>query len=476
MELKDYSIVLRRRWRTIGACVVIVLAIAAALTWSATPLYSSTARLFISTSSSSNSGAAYTGELFASMRAASYADLIQSTELRERVAPSLAEAGVESSGSVTANVVPETVILEITATATDPEQARVVAQAYAEGLSELVVDLEPPSGNRDALIEATIVDDAQASTSPVSPQPVRNLALGAILGLLLGLGVAVLRHRLDTRIVSSEAIGEITSAPILGNIFHDAVSAKDEPAAALAGTSPWAEAFRVLRTNMQYVEVDTDKLVFAVTSSLPEEGKSTVATNLALALALAKQRVVLVECDLRRPQLARRLGLDDSTGTTTILIGKAGMEDALQLYSSTGLHVLVCGHVPPNPSELLQSVAMEKLLGELRDRFDVVILDAPPLLPVTDAAPLAAEADGALVVVRHGETTTDQLTHSLERLAAVDAKTLGVVINQVPPKKSGAGYGYGYGYGYESNDTPGSVGSAQTQPVGRRRGPRKPRS
>ena len=160
--------------------------------------------------------------------------------------------------------------------------------------------------------------------------------------------MAVLRHRLDTRIVvRSRTIGEITSAPILGHIFHDAASAKDEPAAALTGTSPWAEAFRVLRTNMQYVEVDTDKLVFAVTSSLPDEGKSTVAVNLALALALAKQRVVLVECDLRRPQLASRLGLDGSTGTTTVLIGKAGMEDALQVYDSTGLHVLVCGTCRP---------------------------------------------------------------------------------------------------------------------------------
>ena len=199
-----------------------------------------------------------------------------------------------------------------------------------------------------------------------------------------------------------------------------------------------------------------------------------MAANLALALALAKQRVVLVECDLRRPQLARRLGLDGSTGTTTVLIGKAGMEDALQVYDATGLHVLVCGHVPPNPSELLQSAAMEKLLDELRDRFDVVILDAPPLLPVTDAALLAAEADGALVVVRHGQTTADQLTHSLERLAAVDAKPLGVVINQAPAKKSGAGYGYGYGY--ESDAVPVSDESAPREQAGHRRGTRKRRS
>ena len=293
-----------------------------------------------------------------------------------------------------------------------------------------------------------------------------------ILGLLLGLALAVVRHRLDTRIASSEDISAVTDAPVLGNICYDADSAWDDPIKALTSHSPWAEAFRVLRTNMQYVDVDTDKLVFTVTSSMPGEGKSTVAVNLAIALALAKQRVVLVECDLRRPQLAKRLGLDASTGTTAVLIGKVELKDALQRHEPTGLEVLVCGHLPPNPSELLQSIAMEKLLTDLRHDYDVVILDAPPLLPVTDAALLAAEVDGALMVVRHGETTTDQLRHSLERLGTVDAKPLGVVINRAPTKKSGYGYGYGYGYAAENDDQVSSASAPQAQAarqLGRRR-------
>ncbi len=195
---------------------------------------------------------------------------------------------------------------------------------------------------------------------------------------------------------------------------------------------------------------------------------------------MAKQRVVLVECDLRRPLIANRMGLDGAVGTTSVLIGKVSLGDALQDYTDTGLQVLACGPIPPNPSELLQSNAMEKLLLDLRDNFDVVILDAPPLLPVTDAALLSAQADGALVVVRHGKTTRDQLSHAIERLEAVDAKAVGVVINLAPAKRKnstyGYGYGYGYTYGYESLPATVNDASVTRAPDAHRRDRRKQRS
>jgi len=207
----------------------------------------------------------------------------------------------------------------------------------------------------------------------------------------------------------------------------------------------------VLRTNMQYIEVDHDQKVFVVTSSLPEEGKSTTAVNLAVTLALTNQRVALIECDLRRPLIAKRLGLDGAVGTTSVLIGRVTLHEAMQRYGDTGLDVLACGPIPPNPSELLQSKAMETLLAQLRAEYDIVLLDAPPLLPVTDAALLAAQADGALIVVRHGKTSRDQLGHALERLDAVDAKTLGVVFNMVAPRRRGGDvYSYSYDYDYSS--------------------------
>ena len=205
----------------------------------------------------------------------------------------------------------------------------------------------------------------------------------------------------------------------------------------------------MLRTNMQFVEVDHGHRVFVVSSSLPGEGKSTTVTNLAITLAMAGQRVALVDCDLRRPMVADRLGLDSSVGTTSVLIGQVAYEDAMQTYGDTGLDVMACGPRPPNPSELLQSQSMEKLIVNLREIYDIVLLDAPPLLPVTDGALLAAQSDGILAVVRHGKTSRDQLAHSLERIEQVDSKCVGVVINMAPSKKGNRTYGYGYGYQYQ---------------------------
>ena len=481
VELKDYWLTVRRRWRVIVLTVAVCVAAAAAYTWQATPMYSSTASIFISTSPSDTADA-YQGNLFATQRVASYAELVTKRKLAERVSDDLGgePSPAELQSAVSTSVNPDTVLLDITATDPDPAQARDIAQAYAQALSDEVANLETPQGRTNALVQASIVDNAQVSDSPVSPQPVRNLGLALVLGLLLGVGLAVVRELLDTTLKSTEDVSAVTSAPILGRINVDSSAVRRPPAEVLASATPWSESFRVLRTNMQYVEVDHDQKVFVVSSSLPSEGKSTTAVNLAVTLALANQRVALIECDLRRPLIADRLGLDGGVGTTSVLIGKVHLRDALQKYADTDLWVLASGPIPPNPSELLQSNAMEKLLGQLRDEFDIVILDAPPLLPVTDAALLAAQADGALVVIRHGKTTRDQLTHAIDRLEAVDAKAVGVVVNLAPARKKGRGYGYGYGYGYTYgygySSQEASGGSGKPGRDERRLGRRTPRS
>ena len=470
MELRDYWRTIKRRWMTIVACLLLTVAVAGVVTWQTTPQYASTARLFISTAPS-DASQAFQGGQFATQRVASYADLIKSRQLAEQVSEDLdgALTGAELEGRVEAAVVPETVNLEITATDPDPERARDIAQAYAEGLAALVADLETPAGSqKKAPIKASIVDDARTPTSPVSPQPVRNLGLAALLGLLLGIAAAVLRDLLDTSVTSADDIADATDAPIVGSIFSDTGAVTRAPAEVLDTPTPWAEAFRVLRTNMQYVQVDSDNKLVVLTSSLPGEGKTTTAINLAVTLALAGSRVALVECDLRRPQVGGRLKLDAAVGTTSVLVGKISLHDALQDYQRTGLKVLTSGPIPPNPSELLQSHAMEKLLGDLRTDFDTVIIDAPPLLPVTDAALLAAQTDGAIVVVKHGKTTRDQLSHAIERLDNVDAATLGVVVNQTPTKRASSGYGYGYGYAHKPD---GTVNDASGR---KRRGGRRP--
>lgn len=453
VELRDYWLTIRRRWRLIVLCVCLAASAASFFTWQATPMYASSAQLFVSTASA-DTGEASTGGFFAAQRVESYVDLVKNRSLAETVATNLGGEiePTDLQAAITSASVPETVNLTVTAQYSDPVVARDIAQAYAQALSDLVSDIETPESGGDAPIRVSIVDNAQINDVAVSPNSTRNLGLGIILGLLLGVGLAVLRDLLDTSIATAEDLAEVTDRPILGNINNDLGAVRKSPGEALAEATPWAEAFRVLRTNMQYVEVDHDHRVFVVSSSLPGEGKSTTVSNLAITLAMAGESVCIVECDLRRPTMASRLSLDDAVGTTSVLIGKVSLDDALQPYGESGLQVLTCGPRPPNPSELLQSHQMEMLIKELQSRFAVVLLDAPPLLPVTDGALLAARADGMLAVVRHGKTTKDQLNHALERVDSVGAKCVGVVMNMVPLKARGRG-GYAYGYQYTYTET-----------------------
>lgn len=313
-----------------------------------------------------------------------------------------------------------------------------------------------------AVCDSRCADEAQSwrgnasfSDVAVSPSLVRNLGLGIVLGLLVGVGQAVLRETLDTRISSIEDLTRIIDRPLLGAIGFDS-SAKDKPLLTdIESHAPRAEGFRVLRTNLQFVDVDREKKVYVVTSSVPSEGKTTTAVNLAISLAQAGVKVMLIEGDLRRPRAATRLGLDGVVGVTNVLVGRVELGEAIQKHADSELDFLASGPIPPNPAELLQSQAMADMLELLRETYDVVLIDAPPLLPVTDAALISAHADGAILIVRHGKATRDQVKLSRERLDHVDARLVGVVMNMAPTK--GRGYGYGYGYGYAPDTSSGSV-------------------
>ena len=450
MELRDYLRILRRRWPIIVACVVIVVGVAAGLTAHATKEYKSTAQLFISTSTSTSSSDVYQGSLASTQRVASYADLATGKELAERV---IAATGLDYTPSdlaqkLTAEAVPETVLLNISVTDPDPELAQQLTAVYGSQLSELVAELETPPGATTPILKATVVDSASLPDSPVSPKPLRNLGLALVLGLLLGFGFAVLREVLDTSVKTADDVASSANAAVMAGIAYDPDTREHPLVSSLSSHSPRVEAFRVLRTNLQFIDVDNRSKSYAITSSVPGEGKSTTAVNIAITLAQTGQNILLVDGDLRRPQVAAMLGLEGGVGVTTVLVGKISAAEAIQRHE-TGLDVLTSGHIPPNPAELLQSKAMAELLAELRGKYDTIIFDAPPLLPVTDAALLAAQTDGALLVVRHSRTTREQLHGAHERLAGVGAHPLGVIFNMVPNRRGGNyGYGYGYGYGY----------------------------
>jgi capsular exopolysaccharide synthesis family protein len=467
MDFQEYARIARRRWKTIFGCVLAAVGCAALLTTLATPVYSSTARLFVSTPQG-GSTEAYQGSLFSAERIGSYAHLVRSPEVAEAVIEDLGLRMTpdQLTERISPTVVPETVILEVTATDQNPQRAQAIAQSVAEEVSALVSVLETPPSGAAAPIKATIVNAAPLPDTPTSPKPMRNLMLAGVLGLLIGLAAGVVRELLDTTVKGPEDVSAAVDLPVMGNIAYDPSVPKRPLVTALDLNNPRLEAFRVLRTNMQFVDVDHDSRVYTVTSSVPEEGKTTSATNLAIMTAQAGQRVLLVEGDLRRPRIHMENELEQAVGLTTVLVGRTSLEEAVQTPDVPNLSVLTSGLLPPNPAELLQSRAMADLLVKARDRYDVVIIDAPPLLPVTDAALLAAQSDGALVVVRHGRTTKEQLREAVDRLRAVGGRPLGAVLNMVPAR--GTAYADRYSIRYPEGVLPLEPGAAEAM---FRRGP-----
>jgi capsular exopolysaccharide synthesis family protein len=229
-----------------------------------------------------------------------------------------------------------------------------------------------------------------------------------------------------------------------------------------------AEAFRKLRTNLAYMDVDHPPRIIVVTSPKQSDGKSTVAANLAAAIAIGGQPVTLIDGDLRRPTVAHSLAMVDGAGLTDVLVGRVTAAEVMQDHPDVpGLRVLASGAIPPNPSELLGSQAMRNLITELA-RDAMVIIDAPPLLPVTDAAVLTRSADGAIVVITHGGTLDTELTVSLNHISTVHGRTLGIVFNRMRRSASGGYYGGDY-YRYEYQSESGKRKKRQSTRAGRSR-------
>ena len=456
MDLKQLLLLVRRRWLSLVGITVLAVVASVAITVSTTPHYESTARVFISADlSTSASSDAYAASLFSQGRVKSYAALATSRELMLRVILNndLDLTPAQLAKRITASVEQDTVIIKIVARDPDPSTAQKIASTEAQELASYLGELETPVGATRPPVKATVVDPASFNANPVSPRTALNLGIALLLGLLVGIALAVVRELLDSSIKSADDVAAAIQAPILADFHYENDVARrplifDSPTHA-----PRAEAFRVLRTNLQFLDLDEPPRAFVITSAVPAEGKTSTATNLAMASAQAGLRVLLVDGDLRRPRVASMLRLEPSVGLTTALVGKTDLTNSIQRHHDSGVFVLASGPIPPNPTELLQSQATAKLLAELRTMFDLVIIDAPPLLPVADAAILAREVDGAIVVVHYGSTTKDQLQSAHNRLNAVDARVLGVAMN-MSPKQGLRGYGYSTdGYGYLEEQT-----------------------
>ncbi len=401
------------------------------------------------------------GSSFAEKQMSSYAQVATSPLVLRPVITEL-DLGLtpaQLAKSVSAIVPSDTVILEIGVTRPRPDEASAIADAVARELSNVAARLSPERADGSQAVRATTVAPAVPPTDPSSPNVPRNLALGALLGLLLGIGMVMLRNVLDTKVRSEQDVRALTDSSILGVIAFDngvpshPVILREDPRSAAA------EAIRRLRTNMQFIDVAERSRSIVISSSVPGEGKTTTAINLAVSMADAGAKVLLVDADLRRPSVAEYLGLEGSVGLTTVLIGKATLEDVVQPWAGTSLDILASGQLPPNPSEMLGSTAMRNLLEKATAVYDTVLIDSPPVLPVTDAAVLGRQVGGALIIAGMDRIHRPQLRETLESLDTAGCPVLGLVINKIARREVGA---YVYERGYYSSEE-GLNGTASTQ-------------
>lgn len=426
------------------------MAMVAGITYLLPKSYESQLQFFVSTVETSDTAQLAQGSTFLQQRVKSYSQLLDSPIVLGPVARSLALT--ESTGDLASRVTPtipeDTVLIDVTVTDRDPHQAQRVAAAIGEQFPKTVSDLESVSSSAQSPVKVTVTKPPTFEPDPVSPRPVRNLVIGLVLGVLIGIGTSLLRHLLDTKVRTKEDVEALLDGPaVIGSIPFDADAPVRPLLLGLGPHSSRSESFRALRTNLAFVSTSDRAQTIVVTSSLPGEGKTTTGANLGMVLAESGASVCLVEADLRRPRLLEYFGLEGAVGLTDVLIGRADLTDVLQPYGQHQLSLLGAGQIPPNPSELLGSPAMRECLQQLASEFDFVLLDSPPMLPVTDAAVLSTISDGALVVVGSGLVTRDELRNATEGLNAVNTRILGVILNRLPHNASGGRY-YDYKYEY----------------------------
>ncbi|GAA2084488.1 polysaccharide biosynthesis tyrosine autokinase [Streptomyces albiaxialis] len=423
---------LARRWRT-----VVVLALAGLLAGGVAALTTSAAY-------EASTRVLYAGDgstAFARDRVRSYAGIVASPRF---TAPVVRELRLDETPDavarrVSARAVPGTSLLDITVTDGDARGAARLANAVAAEFDAQMTKLEGPARARTT---AVVAKRATPPGSPVSRDPAFTVLAGLFLGLCAGLAVALVRDLRDTAPRTVRDLAEATGLPVLGAVPYDRDSGREPLACFGDPFGERAEAHRVIRAGTGFARGGDGARLLVVTSALPGEGKSATAAGLAAAFAEGGASVCLVEADLRRPRIAAACGLVREAGLTTVLIGRADLDEVLQRPEGGALSVLAAGPLPPNPAELLASERASSLLAELRGRFDVVVLDSAPLLNVADTAGVLPSADGCLLAVRAGATPRARVEEAVAAVRTAGAPLVGAVLTMAD---LGADRRYGYG-------------------------------
>ena len=416
------------------------------------PNYQAQSQVFVSTPANAlDISSLASGSNFSQQRVKSYAQIINSPVTLTRVISDLGlEMTPEQLSSAISAVAPvDTVLISISVKNRDPNLAAEIANATADQFGLVVSELEMRSIDIETPIKVSTVRRAVAPTEPISPKKSIYLLLGLLFGTSSGIAVASIRRLLDNTIKDED---DLHGLPLLGAIGYDSTAGEKPLISKLSRYSVRTEAFRTLRTNIKYVIPSIPAKVIAVTSALPNEGKSTSALNLAISISQGGNKVVLIEGDMRRPTVSTYMELDTKKLGLSHLLGLekkltlSVIQSQLEKTNVIGMDVICAGKVPSNPSELLGSKAFSVLVDELRAKYDYVIVDCPPLLPVTDAAVISTVSDGVLLIVHAGKTRKPEFLGSRAAIESVGSRILGVVLNKIPEDRKSYNYGYRYGY------------------------------
>lgn len=440
MELNKLVRILRKSWILI-AIFALLGVVGGAVASLLTPVqYASATRLFVAVqiAPGSTTGDLVQGNNFAVQKVLSYIDVATSPRVLD---PVIADLGLDTTSDelakeVTATVEPNSVVIELVALAPTSAGATELARSVADSFANVVVNqLETPADGSASPVKVEVLAPATPSDLPALPQVPLNLALGLVIGLVIGFLVALAMGLVDRRVHSRSDIERVTGLPVLGSIGADP-KAKNRPLVVREDPySAGAEAFRVLRTNLQFVGFEGRTRSLLVTSASKDEGKSTTIANLAIVLAEGGSSVALVDADLRMPRLEQYMGRDGGVGLSDVLVGRTSLDDALQAWGPySRLMLLPAGRVPPNPSELLGSTAMADLLARLTAEFDYVLIDSPSVLAVTDAAVLGRLTAGTILVAGANRVREDELRAAISALETAGSTIVGVVATLLPTR------------------------------------------
>jgi capsular exopolysaccharide synthesis family protein len=521
-QVHDLLRLLRRRWKLVSGITVVVVAAAVGLSMLQKPIYAAHATLLITSTNENDVFNPQQDQYGAAQRrVATESAVVKSSAVAELVKQRLGSAPpVTTTGASDADII--TITARDSDPVRAQTVANAYANAYVEvkrkqGIDELLAASKQvqdqvntlqqqinaldrqvqnaPADQRDAVSQsvsqrrsallseqsgfgqtsdqlqvrlalasggASLVGPAVVPTTPVEPRPLRTGALALFLGVLLGIGGAFVRENLDDRIRNKEELERASdSLPVLGVV--DSYDSGDAlPITLTEPSSTCAEEYRTLRTAIQFLGLDRQLRTLQVTSPNLGEGKTTTIANLGVALACAGVNVCIVDCDLRRPRLAALFGVDSTVGFASVLLGQSTLDDALQASEALGpfLRILPAGPIPPNPSELLASARMQSVVDALAERYDVVLIDTPPTLPVSDALVVSRLADAVLMVASVGSTKRRDMHRALELMGNVSAPVIGTVLNKA---KESARDDYGYGYAGYTTQAPPTKGSRKSK-------------